>query len=121
DFTRLSVEFKEKRSRAIGMWIACREKFDDERFAGFDVYRDFFAGFQAEEKRRRRKHADIGIVLLEFVVLEEDFRIEQVTQQVVAIDGVADALFEVTTLFVEIGRRHARARTPFDRPRSPPH
>src|SRR6201996_215564 len=91
------------------MRIAGGKEFDDERFAGFDIYGDFFARFQTEEKRRRRKDADVGVVLLELVVLKKNFGIEQVAEQIVAIDRVTDTLFKITAFFIKIGGGGCRA------------
>ena len=60
------------------MGVACGEEFDDQRFAGFDLNGDFFAGLQAVEEAWSREHADVGVGLEEFVVLEEDFRVQQI-------------------------------------------
>src|SRR5437879_9433472 len=82
DLPGLPVQFKEERARAIGVWLADGQKLDDERFAGFNFYGDFLPRFQTIEKTGRRQDADIRIGLAKLVILQENFGIEQIAEQI---------------------------------------
>src|SRR5712672_3630249 len=87
------------------MRIARGEEFDDERFALFDLDSDFLTGPQTIEKCGSRQPTDVGICLAKFIVFQEDVRIEQVAQQIVASNRMSDFLFERLLLVSQIGRR----------------
>src|SRR5580704_2408728 len=69
DFARLAIQLKEKRSRSIGVGIAGRQKFDDERFSRLDFNGDLLARSQAVIKGGRWQDTDVRVGLAESVVL----------------------------------------------------
>src|SRR4249920_1137033 len=97
------------------MRVAGRQKLEDERFSWLDLDGDLFAGSQAIEKGGRGKHADIRIGLAELVVLNEDIRIKQIAQQIIAAHIVSYFLRECGGFRGKIDAFEASAGAAFER------
>src|SRR4029077_10507184 len=102
DLTGLPVQFKKERARAVRMRLADGQKLDDERFAGFDFYGDFFSRPQAVKKSGCRQDADIRIGLAKLVVLQENIGIEQITEKIAATDRMASLFLKRFLLFGKV-------------------
>ncbi len=92
------------------MRIADGEKFHDHCFTRLDFHRDFFRGPQSVEECRSRQNGNVSIGLAELVVLQENFRVEQVAEQRIAAHRVPHFFLQLCLLFRKLHRGEARAR-----------
>ena len=84
------------------MRLAGGQELDNQRLPRLDVHPDLLAGAKAVKERRGRQHADVGVGLPEFVVLEKNLGIEQEAQHFVAAHGSAGFLLQRPLGGVEI-------------------
>ena len=107
---RLAVELEEHRAGAVGVRLAHGEQPDHERLARLDLHAQFLARRQPFEERRRRQHADVGILRRMSGVVFEHARIEEPREHLAGRGGAAHDLGRLLARRMEVGRRQRFTR-----------
>src|SRR5208337_1551131 len=81
----------------------------------FDLHGNFLGGLQAVENGGSGQDTDVAISLAEIVVLQVNLGIEKITEQSVAMHGVADLGFQLYFLVIQVHGREAGTGPAFQR------